>query len=579
MKLIWLFLIFIPFFAFGQAPEKVSFQSVVYDNQNKLAANRDVKVRLSILSGTIDGTVVYQEIHSVKTNGSGLFTLEVGNGNSTIGTFGAINWGSAPHFLKREFDLTGGDNYSISGIGQILSVPYAIYASVSDTTLKVPDDSPLNEIQQLTRRGDTIFISEGNYIVLSGFSQLQGSLFDNSKNLFGGSGGEDADLIIQTRDENFLILGTSSSSDGDISDGNYGEDDILLLKIDLMGNKIWDKTFGGNGYEWAASLKELNDGSFIFVGTTASYGNDVTDGNNERNDVWVVKINSSGGKLWDKVYFGNGIGFETRYSIDKVNNGGFIIAGGTNLSQSEIRVLKIDENGNQIWFKNFSGSGYDDCSKIIQTSDGGFILIGGTTSNDGDIPESFKGEADIWVIKLSSEGDIEWTKTYGGSAADWGYSIIQTPDNNYILTGYTFSSDGDISKPIIDSTTFNFVVMKINSDGEKVWDNTFLGMPPHGANNIYQTLDGGLIIAGSLPRPSPDERDALVVKLRENGAIEWQKTFGGSKKDEGKSIIQTSDGGYLLIGNTRSNDGDFLGQNKGGNDVFYLKLKPNGEKQ
>jgi uncharacterized protein (TIGR02145 family) len=166
MKLIWLFLIFIPFFAFGQAPEKVSFQAVVYDNQNKLAANRDVKVRLSILSGTIDGTVVYQEIHSVKTNGSGLFTLEVGNGNSTIGTFGAINWGSAPHFLKREFDLTGGDNYSISGIGQILSVPYAIYASVSDTTLKVPDDSPTNELQMLSISNDTIYLTDGGFVKL-----------------------------------------------------------------------------------------------------------------------------------------------------------------------------------------------------------------------------------------------------------------------------------------------------------------------------------------------------------------------------------------------------------------------------
>jgi hypothetical protein len=129
MKYIILFLLLFPLFSNAQVSDKISFQAVVYDNQNKLVVNRNVGVRMSIISGSIDGTTVYQETHMVTTSGTGLFTLQLGGGTPTIGTYSGINWGAASHFLKREFDINGGTNYQIMGIGEILSVPYAIYST------------------------------------------------------------------------------------------------------------------------------------------------------------------------------------------------------------------------------------------------------------------------------------------------------------------------------------------------------------------------------------------------------------------------------------------------------------------
>lgn len=127
-----LFLFLYPFAVEGQTPGKISFQAVVYDNQNKLVVNKNVGVRMSIISESVEGTIEYQETHLVTTSGTGLFTLQIGGGTPTIGAFTAINWGEAPHFLKREFDINGGTNYQISGIGEILSVPYALYAKSAE---------------------------------------------------------------------------------------------------------------------------------------------------------------------------------------------------------------------------------------------------------------------------------------------------------------------------------------------------------------------------------------------------------------------------------------------------------------
>jgi hypothetical protein len=136
MKYLIQFLLLFPLISNAQVSDKISFQAVVYDNQNKLVVNRNVGVSMSIISGSVDGAVVYQETHMVTTSGTGLFTLQLGGGTPTIGTYSGINWGAASHFLKREFDINGGTNYQIMGIGEILSVPYAIYAKTTSAMVK-----------------------------------------------------------------------------------------------------------------------------------------------------------------------------------------------------------------------------------------------------------------------------------------------------------------------------------------------------------------------------------------------------------------------------------------------------------
>ncbi|MCD6097265.1 T9SS type A sorting domain-containing protein [bacterium] len=169
------------------------------------------------------------------------------------------------------------------------------------------------------------------------------------------------------------------------------------------------------------------------------------------------------------------------------------------------------------WQKCLGGSGYDYAYSIQQTDDGGFIVAGYSNSNDGDVSGNH-GERDYWVVKLNSAGDLVWQKSLGGSSWDEAWSIQQTSDGGFIVAGYSESNDGDVS----------------------------------GHHGGY---------------------DYWVVKLDSAGDIVWQKCLGGSYWDYAYSIQQTFDGGYIVAGESRSNNGDVSG-NHGWGDYWVVKLSP-----
>jgi hypothetical protein len=168
-----------------------------------------------------------------------------------------------------------------------------------------------------------------------------------------------------------------------------------------------------------------------------------------------------------------------------------------------IFINLITVKGQILWQKLYGGSGYEYCTDIQLTDDGGFIVFGYTGSNDGDVSGN-KGYQDYWAVKIDSFGNIQWQKCFGGTENDNGSNILQTSDGNYLMTGSSISNDGDVS-----------------------------------GNNGY--------------------KDIWIVKLNLFGMISWQKTFGGSSWEYCRGIWQTNDGGYILAGETYSNDGDVTG--------------------
>ena len=156
----------------GQAPEKMNFQAVIRDSTNKLVRNQLVSLKISVLQGSENGSVVYSEVHSGKTNENGVITLIIGNGTIDSGVYDNIDLSNGPYFFKREIDPKGGTRYLISGMSQLLSVPYGIYANTADTVLKAPDTSSTNEIQAFTvsKTGDTLYLSSSNYVIIPGIS-------------------------------------------------------------------------------------------------------------------------------------------------------------------------------------------------------------------------------------------------------------------------------------------------------------------------------------------------------------------------------------------------------------------------
>jgi len=258
-------------------------------------------------------------------------------------------------------------------------------------------------------------------------------------------------------------------------------------------------------------------------------------------------------KGWIKI-FGGTYGSEGK-SVQQTTDGGYIIAG-TRVSSNgnnstNFLLIKTDNNGNEIWNKTFrEGVGADFGESVQQTTDGGYIIIGCT--------ESFgAGSLDFWLIKTDSNGNKVWDKIFGGTSDDVGFSVQQTTDAGYIITGYTYSngaSDCDVW------------LIKTDNSGNKMWDKTFGGTHDDWGLSVQQTTDGGYIIAGLSFHFFPD---VLLIKTDSSGNKMWDKTFGGTGSDWGRSVQQTTDGGYIITGST-----DSFGV--GYDDVLLIKTDENG---
>ena len=228
-----------------------------------------------------------------------------------------------------------------------------------------------------------------------------------------------------------------------------------------------------------------------------------------------------------------------------------------------------------MWQKSLGGSDWDWAYSIQQTSDGGFIVAGGSYSNDVYVTGNH-GSTDYWVLKLKPSGDIEWQKSLGGSDADEAFSIQQTSDGGFIVAGYSESNDGDVTG---NHGWYDYWVVKLNTSGAIDWQKSLGGSYSDAAYSIQQTSDDGFIVAGGSYSDDGDvtenhlSADYWVVKLNSSGNIEWQKSLGGSDDDIATSIQQTSDGGFIVAGYSGSNNGDVTG-NHGNVDYWIVKLSP-----
>ncbi len=229
------------------------------------------------------------------------------------------------------------------------------------------------------------------------------------------------------------------------------------------------------------------------------------------------------------------------------------------------------------WQKSLGGSIDETATSTQQTSDGGYVVAGYTYSNDGDVTGNH-GNYDYWVVKVNSTGVLQWQKTLGGSGDDFANSIQQTSDGGFIVAGYSNSHDGDVT----DSYgAYDFWIVKLNSTGVLQWQKSLGGSGFDLATNVKQTNDGGYIVAGSTASTNGDitfnhgSYDFWVVKLDNTGVLQWQTTLGGTGNDNASSIQQTSDGGYIVGGSTNSTDGDVTG-NQGNVDFWVVKLDNTG---
>jgi len=343
----------------------------------------------------------------------------------------------------------------------------------------------------------------------------------------GGTGRDAGESVQQTSDGGYIITGFTESY-------GAGGSDVWLVKTDSLGSKVWDKTFGGAYTDEGSSVQQTSDGGYIITGSTGSYG----DG---QGDLWLIKTDAGGDKVWDTTF--GGPGGDGGYSVEQTSDVGYIVVGTTHSRGAggfDAWLIKTDDHGNEVWDTTFGGTGDDEGYSVQQTSDGGYVIAGYTASYGA-------GSADVWLSKTDSSGNQVWDKTFGGAGHDYGNSVQQTSDGGYVIVGLTDSygaGDDDVW------------LIKTDASGNKTWDRTFGGAGRDAGYSVQQTTDGGYIITGSTTSYGAGGDDVWLIKADSTGNKVWDKTFGGTDDDAGSSVQQTIDGGYIIAGSTNSYGAD-----------------------
>jgi hypothetical protein len=406
---------------------------------------------------------------------------------------------------------------------------------------------------------------------------------------FGGTGEETAQAVIETSDGGYAILGFTNSTDGDIQDKSLNVNDYWLLKLDADGTLQWNKTYGGSKDDRGQSLVQTLDGGYALTGYAMS---DDGDGsvNNGFHDNWVLKLDALGNIEWEKSYGFSG--HDHSYDILQTTDGGYFFTGFLDITSAradgnteksgtltrhgvgEFWGTRINKIGDVEWRGYFGGTNNDRAHGVVQSEDKGFVMAGFSESDDFDISNT-QGSYDFWMVKVDKNGNMVWERSFGGSGIEIAYDIAKTKDNGYVVVGNTFSTDGDIST---DKGASDIWLIKVDDSGSLVWERSFGGSQFDAAQAVTPSKDGGFFLIGNSKSSDLDtnsnagENDIWMIKTDAEGNLVWQKSFGGSDIDFGFDVIENSSGSVLLVGETSSVDFPSL-TSKGRSDLVVIKVK------
>jgi len=311
---------------------------------------------------------------------------------------------------------------------------------------------------------------------------------------------------------------------------------------------MWEKKYASNYPSVGNSVRQTPDGGYIVAGTQWHDGG-------LQSDILLLKTDDGGSVVWTKTF---GVGEVDRgLSVELTTDGGYAIAGSTwgwGKAKSDVCLIRSDADGNEVWSRTFGGKNSEQSYSLKQTSDGGYIIAGQTASFGA-------GNYDIYLIKTDIDGEVLWSKTFGGYNRDCAYSVQQSIDGSYIITGETDS---------FGSGNYTVYLIKTDVKGDEIWSRTYGGKYRGHGRSVVQAIDGGYLIAGSSWRSGSGYSDIYLLKTDGNGKELWTKSFGGKYNDNGYAVQMTTDGGYVIAGNTRRF------RKTGNSDVYLVKTDGDG---
>ncbi|PWH83055.1 T9SS C-terminal target domain-containing protein [Algibacter marinivivus] len=412
------------------------------------------------------------------------------------------------------------------------------------------------------------------------------------QNTIGGNSFDDVEDVIYTSDGGFLLVGVSESGiSGDKSEANQGATDYWLVKTNNLGVVQWDKTFGGSGNDYPVTAIEALNGDFIIVGESDSnVSGDKSENSKGGYDFWIVRINSSGTKIWDKTFGGSDD--EYAISVKETGTNDLIITGdsASNISGdksensrgfTDVWTIKVTDTGTFIWDKTFGGDADEEVINVLLTSDGGYLLgVIAESGISGDKTVNSSNNEDYWILKVSNTNTIDWQKSYGGTSNSVSIlsSLITTSDGGYLLAG---DSDSNIGSEKTENTNGGSDLWFIKTDniGNIQWQNTIGGSDDEYVPYGFEKPGGGYIFAAeTLSNISGDKtensssNDIWLVELDANGNIIADKTFGTNSTENPEQILQTNDGNYVVVSSIDELSGDNTEAPNGDTDYWLFKV-------
>jgi len=395
---------------------------------------------------------------------------------------------------------------------------------------------------------------------------------------YGGSMNDWVAATSPAPDGGLVFAGYSNSNDGDVT-GNHGGFDWWVARIDSSGSLLWKKTLGGSAGDQLYDICPTSDGGYALAGYTSSNDGDVT-GNHGNADYWVVRLDAQGGIVWKKTYGGSGrdYGFAIAQSgsgfivagISQSSDGD--VAG--NYGSDDYWVLQLDLAGNILWEKNLGGTGTEGAfCDIIPLSGGGFALAGKSRSSNYDLTQN-QGESDFWIVKMSGTGVIQWQKSLGGSESEQLYSIVEMAGGDLVACGTTGSTNGDVTG---NNGNSDIWVVRLSANGQLQWQQCLGGTNYDNGAQLLHLQGGKLLIAGTSRSSDGDisqnhgGSDYWLAQLDNAGNLMWEQNWGGTLNDRANAVTLATDGKLYVAGDAKSSDVD-VSFNHGLDDMWVLRL-------
>ncbi len=403
----------------------------------------------------------------------------------------------------------------------------------------------------------------------------------NWQKTLGGTDIDAGHAIQATSDGGYIIAASSDSQDGDVGTGGQGDYDIWIIKMDVNGNIQWKNTYGGSDWEWPYAIKPTSDGGYIVAGFTHSDDGDISGFQGFRdawvikldamgNLQWQNSLGGSNADTArDIIEVGDGY---IMVGKDGGGNDGDLQGTGCN---DNFWIVKLNYSGEIVWQKCHGGSDIDLAKKITPLGSDQFIVVGYTTSDDGDVT-GHHGYEDFWVIAIDTDGNLLWQKALGGSSVEEANDVVvNNTMDQIIVVGEVHSEDGDVSTHYGD---LDFWVVFLDTNGTLLSNKTYGGNMEDNPSSILPLSSGNFIISGVSGSSDGDvtgnhgSGDFWVINIDASGNLIWNKSMGGSNFENSLgSALATDDEGIILVGHTNSNDGDVSGL-QGDDDLWFVKL-------